>query len=176
MALNITKRIIGIDPGSRNTGYGIIDICGKNPRYVASGVIKTIHEKLPDRLKVIFEGISQLTQQYNPDEMAIEQVFVSKNASSALKLGQARGAAICAGVIANIPVFEYSAKQTKQAVVGNGGADKDQVMHMIKVILELSGNIQIDASDALGIAICHCYTSSSSITNHKYSIQTKKNS
>ncbi|THB64769.1 MAG: crossover junction endodeoxyribonuclease RuvC [Gammaproteobacteria bacterium] len=154
------KRVIGIDPGSRNTGYGIVDYSLSRSRYVASGVIKTNNDSFPERLKIIFDGISQLTQQYNPDELSIEQVFVSNNANSALKLGQARGAAICAGVVAGLPIFEYSAKQVKRALVGNGGASKEQVQHMVKALLEIEGKIQIDASDALGICMCHCFSNS----------------
>jgi crossover junction endodeoxyribonuclease RuvC len=150
-------RILGIDPGSRITGYGIIDISGKSYRYVASGSIRISADYFPDRLKQIFDGISQIVSQYQPEEMAIEQVFMHKNADSALKLGQARGAAICAVQTTGLPVFEYAARQVKQAIAGKGNADKEQVQYMVKLLLNVQGASQIDASDALGISICHAH-------------------
>ncbi|THB72209.1 MAG: crossover junction endodeoxyribonuclease RuvC [Gammaproteobacteria bacterium] len=153
-------RILGIDPGSRATGYGIIDTTGNNTStYVASGVVKTVQDDFPARLKVIFDGVGQIIEQYQPHCISIEKVFVAKNADSALKLGHARGAAICAAVARDLPVFEYTAKQTKQAVVGGGSAAKNQVQHMVMMILNLSGDIQEDAADALAAAICHHNTS-----------------
>ncbi len=151
--------IIGIDPGSRRTGYGIICQLPGGPQYIASGVIRMADPMtLPERLKTIFESLGQLIQTYNPDEMAIEQVFMAKNAGSALKLGQARGAAIVAAVSQGLPVAEYEARKVKQSVVGTGAADKHQVQHMVKALLGLSQTPQEDAADALAIALCHAST------------------
>lgn len=151
-------RIIGIDPGSRITGYGIVDIDGQRPVYVTSGCIRTEGEFLPDRLKVIFESVLEIVQTYLPTELSIENVFMSKNASSALKLGQARGAAICAGVYQNLPVAEYTPRQIKLAVVGYGAAEKQQVQQMVCAMLGIQGSLQEDAADALAAAICHSHT------------------
>jgi crossover junction endodeoxyribonuclease RuvC len=148
-------RILGIDPGSRVTGYGIIDQQGQRIRYVASGCIRVEGESIATRLGVVFDGVSRIIGEYNPEEMAIEQVFMNKNADSALKLGQARGAAICAGVTRAIPVAEFAARAIKQAVVGRGGAAKEQVQHMICVLLSLDQPPPSDAADALAVAICH---------------------
>jgi len=148
-------RILGIDPGSRVTGYGIIDQDGRHMVYVASGCIRAQGESLPERLGVIFAGVNAIIREFLPEEMAIEQVFMNKNADSALKLGQARGAAICASVHSKLPVDEYAARAIKQAVVGKGGATKEQVQHMICVLLSLSKKPQSDAADALGVAVCH---------------------
>jgi len=148
-------RILGIDPGSRLTGFGVIDETATGYQYVASGCLRIKGDNFPLRLKQIFAGISDIVEEYKPTEMAIEQVFMHKNADSALKLGQARGAAICAVQLFDIPVFEYAARQVKQAVVGKGSADKLQVQQMVKILLGISGELQIDASDALGISLCH---------------------
>jgi crossover junction endodeoxyribonuclease RuvC len=148
-------RILGIDPGSRVTGYGIIDQDGRHMVYVASGCIRAKGDSLPERLGVIFAGVNAIIREFLPEEMAIEQVFMNKNADSALKLGQARGAAICASVHSKLPVDEYAARAIKQAVVGKGGATKEQVQHMICVLLSLSKKPQSDAADALGVAVCH---------------------
>ena len=145
-------RILGIDPGSRLTGFGIIEDSPCGYRYVASGSIKIKADYFPDRLKQIFDGLLEIVDNYQPEQMAIEQVFMHKNADSALKLGQARGAAICAVQTQNIPVFEYAARQVKQAVVGKGAADKTQVQHMVKILLSVQGELSLDASDALAIA------------------------
>lgn len=150
-------RILGIDPGSRLTGYGVIEQTGNRYKYIASGCIRIEAEYFPDRLKQIFDGVAELVQTYHPEQMAIEQVFMHKNADSALKLGQARGAAICAVQLTNVPVFEYAARQIKQALVGKGSADKLQVQHMVKILLNIQGELQIDASDALGICLCHAH-------------------
>lgn len=150
-------RILGIDPGSRITGYGIIESSARSYRYIASGSIRINADYFPDRLKQIFDGVLQVVEMYHPEEMAIEQVFMHKNADSALKLGQARGAAICAVQTTGLPVFEYAARQVKQAVVGKGNADKLQVQHMVKILLNIQGQLQIDAGDALGISICHAH-------------------
>ena len=150
-------RILGIDPGSRLTGYGIIEAAPRGYRYVASGSIRIQSEHFPDRLKQIFDGVLEIVELYKPEQMAIEQVFMHKNADSALKLGMARGAAICAVQTTGIPVFEYAARQVKQAIVGKGGADKLQVQHMVKVLLNVQGILSADASDALGIGLCHAH-------------------
>ncbi|NNG12192.1 MAG: crossover junction endodeoxyribonuclease RuvC [Halobacteria archaeon] len=148
-------RIIGIDPGSQVTGYGIIDQEGQALRYVASGCIRIKGEALAERLGMIFTGVQQVIDEYRPGEMAVERVFMNKNADSALKLGQARGAAICAGVTRTVPVNEYAAREIKQAVVGKGGAAKEQVQHMVRVLLSLDKQPPSDAADALAVAICH---------------------
>jgi crossover junction endodeoxyribonuclease RuvC len=150
-------RVLGIDPGSRVTGYGIIDQDGPRLRYVASGCIRTGDGALAVRLGMIFDGVNRIIDEYRPQEMAIERVFMNKNADSALKLGQARGAAICAGVTRAVPVDEYAAREIKQAVVGKGGATKEQVQHMIRVLLALGDRPPSDAADALAVAICHCH-------------------
>lgn len=151
--------ILGIDPGSRKTGYGLVQRYGSKTCYVASGVIRMAAElTLPERLKVIFSAVSEIIVQYRPDEMAVEQVFMAKNAGSALKLGQARGAAIVAGVSRELTVYEYEARKVKQSVVGNGAADKVQIQHMVKTLLQLPGVPQEDAADALAVALCHANT------------------
>lgn len=147
--------ILGIDPGSRITGYGIIQRVDGKLFYVASGCIKTGDVSLSKKLLTIFQGVSQLIQQFSPTEFAIEEVFMAKNPNSALKLGQARGAAIVAAAQADLIVHEYSARKVKQAVVGKGGADKQQVSLMVMNLLQLASPPQVDASDALAIAICH---------------------
>lgn len=150
-------RILGIDPGSRITGYGVVEATPRGVRYVASGCIRMKSDHFPDRLKQIFDGVTQIIELYQPQQMAIEQVFMHKNADSALKLGQARGAAICATMNQSLPVFEYAARQVKQALVGKGSAEKSQVQHMVKILLSIQGEMQIDASDALAIGLCHCH-------------------
>ncbi len=147
-------RILGIDPGSRFTGFGIIEVSGDRVTPVHQGVIKAGTGEFPQRLGIIFSGIKELIEEYAPDEMAIETVFVSKNAGSALKLGQARGAAVCAAISLGLPVAEYSPRSVKQAVVGRGGADKVQVQHMITVLLRLKERPAEDAADALAVAWC----------------------
>ncbi len=148
-------RILGIDPGSRVTGYGIIDQQGQRIDYVASGCIRVAGAAIAERLGEIFDGVSRIIDEYHPEQMAVERVFMNKNADSALKLGQARGAAICAGVTRAIPVAEFAAREIKQAVVGRGGAAKEQVQHMICVLLSLDRQPPSDAADALAVAICH---------------------
>lgn len=151
--------ILGIDPGSRVTGYGVIATDSKaiQPRYIASGCIRLDGKDIAPRLQVIFESLQQLIKQYQPDEFAIEQVFVGKNASSALKLGHARGVAILAATMQNLPVAEYAARSIKQAVTGTGAADKEQVQSMVTRLLALNAVPQADAADALAVALCHCY-------------------
>ncbi len=148
-------RILGIDPGSIVTGYGIIEQDGTQLAYVTSGCLRVGGDSLPEKLGTIFAELSELMRQYQPHEMAIERVFMHRNADSALKLGQARGAAICAGVEQSLAVAEYSPREIKQAVVGKGSADKTQVQHMIRVLLNLPDNPQADAADALAVAVCH---------------------
>lgn len=152
-------RILGIDPGTRITGYGIIDQQGNHLRHVDNGAIYTrSSDELPSRLKQIHDGLCQVIATYRPDAVAIEQVFVAKNAQSALKLGHARGAAIVASVSAELPVAEYSALQVKSAVVGYGKAAKSQVQQMVKALMKLPEIAQEDASDALAVAICHAHS------------------
>jgi crossover junction endodeoxyribonuclease RuvC len=154
-------RILGIDPGSRFTGYGIIDVRGDRATAAHFGVIKTGNGEFPERLGIIFRGIRDIVLEYRPTDVAVENVFVSKNASSALKLGQARGAAICAAICEELPVAEYSPRSVKQAIVGRGGADKVQVQHMVCVLLQLAETPQEDAADALAVALCHQHTQQS---------------
>ncbi len=154
------RRILGIDPGSRITGYGVIDSDGIRSIHVASGCLRLGDEELPARLAAIFRNIANLVEQHRPTEMAIEQVFVSKSAASALKLGQARGAAICAGVMAGLAVSEYAPRSIKQAVVGAGAAEKEQVQHMVQRILQLPDKPTADQADALAVALCHAHTDS----------------
>jgi crossover junction endodeoxyribonuclease RuvC len=155
--------IIGIDPGSRVTGFGLINSVGNKIEYIDSGCIRTESAPLPDRLKTIFEGLCEVIEQHTPQESAIEEVFMGKNAASALKLGQARGSAMTACLFHNLPVEEYSARKVKQAVVGAGSADKAQVQHMVKALLKINDNIAEDAADALAVAICHANTQASLI-------------
>lgn len=157
--------ILGIDPGSRITGYGVIKKEGRKLTYLGSGCIKAYtlnknEEKQPfsDRLQTIFAGVSELIVQFSPELFAIEEVFMGVNPGGALKLGQARGAAIVAATNNGLPVAEYSARQIKQSVVGTGAADKSQVQHMVKSILKLPGTPQADAADALAIALCHAHS------------------
>ena len=154
-----TIRLLGIDPGSRITGYGLIDMDGPRGRYVASGCIHTqIDRSLAERLKTIFEGVAEVIREYQPTEVAAEQVFMHRNPDSALKLGQARGAALCAVVMAGLPVSEYAPRAIKQAVVGGGAADKTQVQRMVTLLLGLPEPPPFDAADALAVALCHGHT------------------
>jgi crossover junction endodeoxyribonuclease RuvC len=151
-------KILGIDPGLRITGFGVIHKQGNKLTYIASGTIKTPDADLPQRLKAIFAGVTEVIQTYTPDCAAIEKVFVNVNPQSTLLLGQARGAAICALVGADLAVAEYTALQVKQAVVGQGKAHKQQVQDMVQRLLSLSGMPGTDAADALGVAICHAHS------------------
>jgi crossover junction endodeoxyribonuclease RuvC len=157
------KIILGIDPGSRITGYGIIRVVANKAEYLGSGCIRVQDENFATRLNNVFTGVSEIIRQFQPSDFAIEQVFMAKNADSALKLGQARGAAIVAGTSHSLPVFEYSARQIKQSVVGTGSADKTQVQHMVTYLLKLSKTPQADAADALAVALCHLHTEQSMI-------------
>jgi len=154
--------ILGIDPGSRTTGYGIIGIEGNKQVYIDSGCIRVVkpRETLPlaERLRIIFDSISNLIADHRPDEFAIERVFLSKNADSALKLGQARGVAMVAASVHALDVAEYSALEVKKSVVGTGRGTKEQVQHMVTSILRLNKTPQADAADALAIALCHAYS------------------
>jgi crossover junction endodeoxyribonuclease RuvC len=150
--------ILGIDPGLRTTGFGVIRKLGNKLSYIASGTIKTPDGDLPIRLKTILASVGEVIQTYKPDCAAIEIVFVNVNPQSTLLLGQARGAAICALVSADLPVAEYTALQVKQAVVGQGKAQKQQVQDMVQRLLQLSGLPGTDAADALGVAICHAHS------------------
>ena len=152
-------KILGIDPGLRTTGFGIIQKQGNKLTYIASGTIKTLADSdLPERLKIILSGVSEIIKTYQPDCAAVEKVFVNVNPQSTLLLGQARGAAICALVGADLAVAEYTALQVKQAVVGHGKAHKEQVQDMVQRLLLLSGMPSTDAADALGVAICHAHS------------------
>lgn len=153
----MSLRILGIDPGSRRTGVGIVDAGLQRVVHVAHAVVATADEDFPRRLKDIFEGVQALIAQWQPAAVAVETVFLSKNPSSALKLGQARGAAICAAVQAGLPVAEYAPRAIKQAVVGGGGADKVQVQHMVGVLLGLREAVPADAADALAVALTHAH-------------------
>ena len=148
-------RVLGIDPGSQCTGFGVVDAQGPRLTYVASGVIRTPTGEFAARLCEIFTCVRRIVAQYRPAEIAIERVFVNRNPDSALKLGQARGAAICGTVDANAEVFEYATRQIKQAVVGSGSAEKVQVQLMMRSILRLDGPLASDAADALAAAVCH---------------------
>lgn len=151
-------KILGIDPGLRVAGFGVLEKHGNTLRYIASGVIKTdANSDLPARLKTLFDGISEVIATYQPDCAAIEKVFVNVNPQSTLLLGQARGAALCALVNGNLPVAEYTALQLKQAVTGHGRATKEQIQEMVKRLLKLHVAPSTDAADALGVAICHAH-------------------
>jgi crossover junction endodeoxyribonuclease RuvC len=151
-------RIIGIDPGSRLTGYGVVEAGGREITYRASGCIRTTAGPFPERLAEIYQGVSQLIIDHQPEVLAIEEVFLAKNPNSALKLGQARGVALAAGVAHGLPIHEYAARQIKQGLTGTGRASKEQVAHMVRMVLGLPGEPQADAADALAIAICHVNT------------------
>jgi crossover junction endodeoxyribonuclease RuvC len=150
-----TIRVLGIDPGSQRTGFGVLDVTGSRLRYVASGVIRTSQADFAARLCEIFRCMQTVVAQYQPQQIAIEKVFVNRNPDSALKLGQARGAAICGTADANAEVFEYATRQIKQAVVGSGNAEKAQVQLMMRTLLKLDGPVAVDAADALAAAVCH---------------------
>lgn len=152
--------ILGIDPGSRITGFGVIESDGLRHRYIVSGCIRMETLPLPERLQRIYAGIEEIVGSYQPQQAAIEQVFLSNNADSALKLGQARGAAIVAMMNHGLPVAEYSARQVKLAVVGQGAALKEQVNHMVCRLLKLDSKLQADAADGLAVALCHAQASS----------------
>ena len=166
-----TVRILGIDPGLQVTGYGVIDSDGRTSRYIHSGNIcsKKLQTSMdmPQRLGLIFRKLTEVITEYQPDQVAVEEIFISRNASSALKLGHARGAAISAAVQSHVPVSEYSAKSVKQAVVGTGAANKEQIQHMVLRLLALRGMLQSDEADALAVSICHAHTSLLAGSQHR---------
>ena len=156
-------RILGIDPGLRVTGFGVVDVDGPHLRYVASGTIKTTHlesKELPARLKVLFDGVREVVQRYQPDAASVEIVFVNVNPQATLLLGQARGACVTALVFTDLPVAEYTALQMKKAVAGHGKAAKTQVQEMVMRLLKLPGLPGEDAADAMGLAITHAHVGS----------------
>ena len=154
--------ILGIDPGSRKAGFGVVRAEKSKASYVTSGIIKLpVHEPLGSRLGVLFTSINQIIDEFAPEQLAIEQIFLSRSVDAALKLGQARGAAIVACVQRGMKVYEYAARQIKQAVVGTGAADKGQVQHMVKTLLKLPAAPKEDAADALAAALCHVHSSHS---------------
>jgi len=151
--------ILGLDPGSRRTGFGLVKATGNALEYISSGTIHIDESaEWPLRLKEVFESVTEVIQKHHPQEVAIEQVFMAKSAGSALKLGQARGAAVVAATAQNLKVFEYEARKIKQSVAGTGAADKKQVQHMVKTLLRLPAEPKDDAADALAAAICHAHT------------------
>ena len=152
-------RILGIDPGSQRTGVGIIDVdtAGRISHVHHQPIKLLVAENFPQRLKVLLDALDEIISTYQPHEVAIEKVFMARNPDSALKLGPARGAAMCAAVLRDLPIHEYAAKEIKLAVVGKGGADKVQVQHMMGVMLNLNGKIQADAADALAVAVTHAH-------------------
>ncbi|XLM20605.1 crossover junction endodeoxyribonuclease RuvC [Chromobacterium piscinae] len=160
----MSRRILGIDPGSRICGFGVIDVVGNQRHYVASGAIRTKSgSPLAERVKVIVDGIHQVIATYQPTEAALEQVFVNVNPAATLMLGQARGACMTALVLKDLPVAEYTALQVKQSVVGQGKAPKEQVQYMVVRMLNLSGTPQADAADALAVALTHANHSGGAI-------------
>ncbi|MCD9027431.1 crossover junction endodeoxyribonuclease RuvC [Luteimonas sp. BDR2-5] len=156
-------RILGIDPGSQRTGVGIIDVdaAGRVTHVFHAPLTLLAAGDFPRRLRLLVDGLTALIVEHRPDEVAIERVFMARNPDSALKLGQARGAAICAVVLRDLDVHEYAAKEVKLAVVGKGGAEKQQVQHMVGLMLGLSGKLQADAADALAVAITHAHVRAS---------------
>jgi crossover junction endodeoxyribonuclease RuvC len=155
----VITRILGIDPGSQRTGVGVIDVdkTGKVSHVHHQAINLLIADNFPSRLKVLLDELELIILKYQPQEVAIEKVFMARNPDSALKLGQARGAAMCAAVLKDLPIHEYAAKEIKLAVVGKGSADKVQVQHMMGILLNISGKIQADAADALAVAITHAH-------------------
>lgn len=151
-------RILGLDPGSIRTGYAVVQANGGQVSYLVSGAIRAQGESFAERLQEIYAGVDRLTSEFRPDEVAIERVFMHRNADSALKLGQARGAALCATFALRPRVFEYAPREVKLAVVGTGAAEKEQVQLMVKRLLNISGPLGADAADALAIALCHAYS------------------
>lgn len=149
------QRILGLDPGSRLTGFGVVDFTDDTPRYVASGAVRTCDGSFAERLRLIFESVAGIAAEYRPDAVVLESVFVHRNAGSALKLGHARSAALCATFGLHVEVFEYAPREIKLAVVGTGAATKAQVQHMVVSLLGLSGQPAPDAADALAAALCH---------------------
>ena len=154
----LRHRILGIDPGSRTTGFGVIDSDGSCSALVASGCIRVDRHPWPSRLVMIYDGVARLVEEHRPHEMAVEQLIFARDATAALKLGQARGAALCAGLKGDVQVHEYSPKSVKLAVVGSGGAEKAQVQHMVRILLSLAEAPGEDEADALALALCHAHS------------------
>jgi len=154
---DVRVRILGVDPGSRRTGFGIIECRGADYVHIAHGCLNVGGAVMAERLRLIFDGLQSLIDEHQPAEVAVERVFVNRNVESALKLGQARGAALCA-VPKGVPVFEYAPRAVKMALVGSGAAEKSQVAHMISTLLRLTERVSPDASDALAIAVCHAHS------------------
>lgn len=151
-------RVLGVDPGSRVTGFGVVQVLRNGKlQYIASGCIKAPGGRIAGRLKAIYDGVNEIIASFQPTVFAAERVFMARNADSALKLGQARGAALCAGINGGLEVSEYSATEIKRAIVGRGAADKQQVQHMVRVLLDLDRAPPPDAADALACAICHAH-------------------
>jgi len=148
-------RVLGIDPGSRKTGFGLVESGRYHPTYVSSGVVRVEKLSGSERLKNIYLSINQLIEQYQPDVMAIEKVFVHKNPQSAITLGQARGVILCAAAMHDLPIMEYTPTQVKSTIVGKGHANKTQIQFMVQNLLRLTASPQEDAADALAIALCH---------------------
>lgn len=154
----LRHRILGIDPGSRSTGFGVIDTDGSRSVCVASGCIRVGRQPWPQRLETIFDGIAAVVREHRPHEMAVEQLIFARDPNAALKLGQARGAVLCAGLKGDVQVHEYSPKSVKLAVVGTGGAQKAQVQHMVRLLLSLPEQPAEDEADALALALCHAHS------------------
>lgn len=157
-ARHARRRILGIDPGSRTTGYALIDSDGTRSTRVLSGCIRVGHAPWPGRLGLIFDEIALLVRGFSPDEMAVEQLIFARDPVAALKLGQARGAIICAALQGGVQIHEYSPKSVKQAVVGTGAAEKSQVQHMVRILLALDAEPAEDEADALALALCHAHS------------------
>ncbi|NCA69747.1 MAG: crossover junction endodeoxyribonuclease RuvC [Sphingobacteriia bacterium] len=154
----LNHRILGIDPGSRTTGYGVIDTDGQASRWIASGILRVGDRPWPERLGHIFDGVAAILAEFRPHELAVEQLIFARDPTAALKLGQARGAALCAGLKSGASVHEYSPKTVKLAVVGTGAADKSQVQGMVRILLGLAETPTEDEADALAIALCHAHS------------------
>jgi len=152
-----TIRILGIDPGSRITGFGVVDVTGTSVKQVEFGCLKIQGDDVGDRLRQIHDGVRDIVERFKPVEIAAEKVFVHRNPASAIKLGQARGAALVAGVCAGLTLHEYSPNEIKQAITGRGHAQKQQIQHMVKLLLGLAKEPPSDAADALAVAICHAH-------------------
>lgn len=150
-------RILGIDPGSRLTGFGVLDLDADHATYVASGVVKSLDGDFPARLKCIYESMTSIMDEYRPTVIAVESVFMARNAGSALKLGHARSAALCATFAYDVEVHEYAPREIKQAIVGKGSASKEQIQHMVVRLLSLPQSPAEDAADALAAALCHSH-------------------
>lgn len=160
-------RILGIDPGSRFTGWGVIEARGHALKHIAHGCIRTGDGPLAPRLKIIHDGLAATMAEHLPAEYAVEEVFMRVNIGTALILGQARGVAVLAGALHGLPFAEYAPAQIKRAVVGSGRADKAQIQHMVKILLKLQGEMSPDAADALAIAICHAHVRGTVVHGHK---------